>query len=337
MFSKSLGGIEQVFLDYTHALRMQNFNVIPVIHPKSQVKRYIDGKYHSIHNFSQFDLFAVSKIRRLVKEEQPKCIITHGNRAATLFRKAKTGVPIIAVCHNYKYKALIGCDAIIAITCDLKNYLIKAGQESSTIYIVPNMIHISEQDYYSAPTMHNPPIIGAIGRFVKKKGFDVFIKALHELKSRGLSFNAVIAGDGVERNYLQRLANNLGLQKELQFIGWVEDKEQFFNDIDIFCLPSNHEPFGLVLLEAMKYCKPVITTNTEGPSEIIDESSALITPVGDYKLMASAIERLLSEQELIKNLSVTAFKKVQNYSVLNVSRQLKRVIEVVCFNKILSQ
>ena len=335
MFSKSLGGIEQVFIDYCQAFVMQNFSVVSIVHPKARVKSELTSSYLEVSNFSQYDLFAVNKLRKIIEYEQPRFIITHGNRATSLMRKAAKNVSIIAVCHNYKYKSLIGSDYIIAITNDLKNHLIKAGQPESTIYVVPNMIHIPQDITYTKLKFHKPPIIGAMARFVKKKGLEVFIKALFELKKRNVDFVAKIAGSGEGKARLENLVKRLGLEDKVKFIGWVDDKEEFYHSIDVFCLPSNHEPFGLVLLEAMKYGKAIITTNTEGPSEIVDNSTAVITSIGDYVSLSYAIEKLIKDRVFANKLSKAAFESVQNYSILNISRQLKRVLETVCFNKII--
>ena len=53
------------------------------------------------------------------------------------------------------------------------------------------------------------------------------------------------------------------------FPGWVDDKPAFFAGIDVFCLPSHHEPFGIVLIEAMAQAMPIVATDSEGPSEIL--------------------------------------------------------------------
>ncbi len=335
MFSKGLGGIEQVFLDYNHALNIHHHQVVPIIHPKAPIKNKIYGHFLSVFNFNKFDPFAIYKLRKIIKAEQPKCIITHGNRATSLMRKASLNTPVIAVCHNYKFASLIGSDAIIAITKDLKKLLIEAGQPKDSVYHVPNMIMTPDDLAYSKPNYRHPPVIGFLGRFVKKKGLDIFIEALSILKRQNIEFRDIISGNGEKQESLITAINQAGLEQSIKLVGWVEDKKTFFDSIDMFCLPSHHEPFGLVLLEAFKHSTPVVATKSEGPSEIAKhEENILFSPIGNTDKLASNLARLLSDEKLAKKLSGSGYKTVQNYSPWLIGRKLQLVVEEVIFKTI---
>jgi glycosyltransferase involved in cell wall biosynthesis len=158
----------------------------------------------------------------------------------------------------------------------------------------------------------NPPVIGAMGRFVAKKGFDVFIAALGRLRSQGAAFRAVLAGDGPERLALRRLADQHGLQDVLTFPGWVDDKPTFFAGIDVFCLPSLHEPFGIVLIEAMAQGLPIVATDSEGPSEILhDGIDGVLVPRGDAERLAEALDGLIADQQHANRLGANAHRHAQ--------------------------
>lgn len=338
MFSKGLGGIEQVFLDYNHALNIHHHQVVPIIHPKSPIKNKIYGHFISVFNFNKFDPFAIYKLRKIIKAEQPKCIITQGNRATSLIRKATSDIPVVAVCHNYKFAPLIGSDAIIAITKDIKKSLIEAGQPKESIYHVPNMIMTPEDLPYIKPEYNKTPVIGFLGRFVKKKGLDIFIKALSILQKQQINFEAIIAGDGEDKEMLIRYINELKLENKIKLIGWVDNKKKFFESIDVFCLPSHHEPFGLVLLEAFKHSKPVVATKSEGPSEIAKhDENILFSPVGNAEKLAANLIKLIADQELGIKLSGNGYKTVQNYSPWLIGRKLQIALEEVIFKKINQQ
>lgn len=335
MLSKGLGGIEQVFLDYNHALNLHHNQVIPVIHPKSSIRNKIYGYYESIFNFNKYDPFAIYKIKKLIQKEKPSCIITHGNRATTLVRKATKSVPVIAVAHNYKYKSLLKADAIITITKDLKRKIIAAGKNKDDVYHVPNFIQMPESIEYTKPEFRKTVVLGFMGRFVQKKGVDVLIRACKILYEKNINFKLLIAGDGEEFDNIKKLVADLKLQNKIEFLGWVSNKEEFFNQIDIFCLPSYHEPFGLVLLEAFMYSTPVVATKSEGPSEIgADNKNILFSPVGDYEKFASNIERLISGDELPEMIAKEGFERVQAYTAWSVSRKLHLVLEEVLFKKL---
>lgn len=335
MFSKGLGGIEQVFLDYTQALKLGRHDVLPVIHPSASVSNKIKDKFASVRNFGKFDLIAVHKLRKLIENESPQCIISHGNRATTLMRKATNAVPIISVCHNYKFKPLIGSDAIITITDHLKEEVVKFGQNRDRVFHVPNFIQLPENASYIEPKYNKPPVIGYLGRLVHKKGVDVLIKALAELKQKGVDFKCLIAGDGEEKAKLTKLVSKEKLDDKIEFIGWVENKQKFFKDIDILSVPSRHEPFGIVLLESFLNSKPMVVTKSEGPLEIIDDGKdGLFCEIDDVESLSMMLEKLIVDPKLAKKLSKAGFQKVQYYSAFETSRKLSRIIEKVIYKKL---
>jgi len=335
MFSKGLGGIEQVFLDYTQALKLGKHEVLPVMHPAANVVSKVSGRYASVKNFGKFDVFAVHKLRKLIEVENPQCIITHGNRATALMRMATKAVPIIAVCHNYKFKPLIGSSAIITITEHLKNEVEKAGQAKGSVFHVPNFIQLPEDAKYIKPQYRKVPVIGYIGRLVHKKGVDVLINSLLKIKESGEKFKCVIAGDGEERSKLEKLTAKLGLQNEVNFMGWAEDKKEFFKSIDILCVPSRHEPFGIVLLEAFLHSTPMVVTKSEGPMEIIkDGKDGLLCDIDDVESLAKCTIKLLKDVKLAEKISRAGFKKVQYYSAFETSRKLNLVIEKVVYKSL---
>lgn len=341
MFSKGLGGIEQVFLDYTQALKLGKHEVLPVVHPAASVVERIGHRYAAVKNLGQYDIFAVNKLRRLIEQESPHCIITHGNRATTLMRKAvkKIGkaVPIIAVCHNYKYKPLIGSSAIITITDHLKSEVQDAGQGKNCVFHVPNFIQLPENAEFKAPSYGKPPVIGYMGRLVLKKGVDVLIKALAEIRDTGEKFKCKIAGDGEERGNLEQLVDDLDMQEYVEFIGWVDDKAKFFEDIDVFCVPSRHEPFGIVLLEAFLHSAPIVVTKSEGPLEIIEDGKdGLLCEIDDPNTLAIQITKLLHDRKLAEKIARNGFRKVQKYSAFETARKLNLVVEKVVYQGLCS-
>lgn len=333
MFSKVNGGLEQVFLNYIPALEQQGNRVIPVIHPKAEIhKDCAHENLRTVHNFNQYDFFAIHKLKKLIKKEQADCIITHSYRAAYLFKKTKVRVPKIAVCHvqgHYNF----GSDAIIAITEPMRQDIIKSGFPAEKVFTVPNMIRAPAHLTYKAPRHKKVPTIGVCARFVSMKGIDVFLAALAELKSTGQQFRAEIAGDGPQRAMYTQLISEYKLEQQVTLLGWVNERDKFYSNLDIFCLPSRIEAFGLVILEAMMHSLPVVLTDLPGPREVIaDSGSALFSPAEDFMGLANNLAAVMNDKHLANTLSLNAFNRGQNYSVSNVSPVLHNVIEKVCAN-----
>ena len=331
MFSKVNGGLEQSFLNYTPALTMQGNQVIQVIHPESEIKDSCPkGQLILVHNYNQYDPFAIRKLRKLIQSEEPQAIITHSYRAAYLFKKTKTKVPRIAVCH-VRSQYDFGADAIIALTDSMRNDIIQAGHPEHTVFTVPNMISIPEGLNYHPPKPSEIPVIGACARFSDIKGIDVFIEALALLKKRNIAFKANIAGDGKEKERYINLIQHHQLQQEITLLGWINDKQAFYNGIDLFCLPSREESFGLVILESMMHSVPMVLTELSGPLEIMGNTeSALLVPPSDPVSMANALERLIKDNALAKLVSLNAFERVHYYSNQNIGPILQNVLNTIC-------
>ncbi len=332
MFSKVNGGLEQVFLNYIPTLENQGNQVIPVLHPKAEIITSCPQKnLRTIHNFNQHDFLAVYRLRKLIQKERPDCIITHSYRAAYLFKKTRTKVPKIAVCHvqgHYNF----GSDAIIAITEQMRQDIISAGVSAQKVFTVPNMLANTQPLAYKEPLLNQPPVIGACARFVSIKGIDVFLAALSELKKRAIPFKAKIAGDGPEKEYYQKIIKTYQIENEVQLLGWVTERDSFYNELDLFCLPSRKEAFGLVILEAMRHSLPLILTDLSGPREIIANSdSALFSPSENPIAMADNLEQLIKNNELRKHLSLNSFERSQKYSISSVGPLLNDVLEKICY------
>jgi glycosyltransferase involved in cell wall biosynthesis len=330
MFSKSNGGLEQTFLNYIPTLQAAGHEVISIIHPWAQIKNSCpQDNLIKVFNFNQFDVLAIYKLRKLIKKYRPDCIITHSHRAAYLFSKTYTKVPKIAVCHvqgNYKF----GSDAVIAITEAMRQDIIASGVSANKVFTVPNMLNVPGLLEYSPPGETKIPVIGVCARFSPIKGVDIFIHALAELKKRQVLFKAKIAGDGPEKENYIELIKTYGLQDDVSLLGWIEDKSNFYQAIDIFCVPSREEAFGLVILEAMLYSLPMVVSQLPGPIEIIGQSQcALFFEANDVIKMADALQSLIKDKNLAKLLASNAYEHVQHYSSQKIAKVLDTVLQTV--------
>lgn len=334
MFAKGGGGIEQAFVDYCEGLRDLGREVIAVTAPNAWANSELDRlniENHSIGNMGEWDLIAAHRLRKLLDELNVDVVIAHANRAFGLSRKAIKGtMPLVGVVQNYSTSRYNQADAVFTTTHDLISTLVAQGIPQDRVYHIPNMVKCLELPHRNP--RNNPPVIGAVGRFVAKKGFDVYIDALKILKNNGISFKAVLGGSGEEEGKLKARAAAAGLEEGLTFIGWVKDKKEFYTNIDIFCLPSLHEPFGIVLLEAFTYGAAVVATDSEGPRDIITPNhDALIVPKGNAEELAKALEILIKNVTESDRLAANAFAKTKTkYSQEVVCAQIVVAVETIC-------
>jgi len=175
---------------------------------------------------------------------------------------------------------------------------------------------------------HGTPTIGMLARLEFTKGGDVFLKALSWLAEQGTVFKAHIAGNGPEYNNLLTLAKNLKLNDKVDFLGWIDDKSNFFKNIDVLCVPSRSESFGLVMLESFIHHVPVIASDVSGPREIIDDRvDGILFPSEDYIKLGQNLQLVLSDHKFRLKLISNAVNKVKLYYSANVSRLLISLIE----------
>lgn len=327
MMSRELGGIQQAYIDYSEALLAQNHEVINIASAKAQINSKLSPNY-TLLNLAPWCFLSKIYLSILIKKYRPDIIICHGNRAINFACGSirPNNTKIIGVSHNYSFKKLKKCDFIITLSQALRENLIKNNISQDKLFNLPNMVRVEKP--YTPVSFRDPITIGALGRFVKKKGFAYLIESIKLLKESGCNIKLVIGGDGQEQKQLSQLVNNLGLNKEVSFAGWIDDKDAFFNQIDIFCLPSVSEPFGIILLEAIERSKPVVATNSGGPSEIIrHKQDGFIANTNSVEDLAKYLHILINNEKLANKMSQSAYNRLKtNYNINIVAKQLSEII-----------
>jgi len=158
----------------------------------------------------------------------------------------------------------------------------------------------------------------SVGRLVARKGFDIGIKALAELKNRGQKARLVIVGDGPERKRLEKLAAELDLAEAVVFAGAAAADElaALYSACDVLVmtpksLGADVEGFGIVYLEANLFGKPAIGSRSGGvPEAVLHEETGLLVQPGDALELAEAVQRLASDPALKERLGANGRRRV---------------------------
>jgi glycosyltransferase involved in cell wall biosynthesis len=154
-----------------------------------------------------------------------------------------------------------------------------------------------------------------VGRLAGEKRVDVLIEALRRLSTKRSDIGLVIVGGGPERERLERLAQGMPY---VYFAGFQDksDLPKYFAVADIFVLPSECEPWGLVVNEAMASGLPVIATRKVGAARdlIVEGENGYLVPENDHVALASAIDRSCDSEQRLLLLGEKAWGTVQSWN-----------------------
>lgn len=191
-------------------------------------------------------------------------------------------------------------DIVIAISNFARSQLMALVDDDhwSKIHIVHCGV---DPDVFSParPRDHGGPLrVLNISRLTPPKGNAVLLQAIAELRDRGVDAQAVIVGDGVCREALERSAMTLGIGDRVRFLGAVGQDviPAQLAEADVFCLPSFAEGVPVVLMEAMAMGVPVVATAIMGVPELVDHgTSGLLVSPGRADEVADALAELAGD------------------------------------------
>ncbi|HHV71637.1 MAG TPA: glycosyltransferase family 4 protein, partial [Clostridia bacterium] len=197
-------------------------------------------------------------------------------------------------------KVITKADKVIYVSSYLKDFAYKELGTAGNWTIIFNGIA------YPPPPVEvakkEELVILSVANLIPRKGLDILIKAF-SLVSKNSPSRAVlrIVGDGPERKKLQQLAEELELKEQVVLLGRKNHAEvnREMANCDIFCLPSWHEGFGVVYLEAMAYGKPVIGCKNQGINDlVVDGINGFLVGEGDVLGLANCLRELMINSDL---------------------------------------
>ena len=231
-------------------------------------------------------------------------------------------------------------DKIVAISSAVKNDLIKRYKTPlDKIAVIYNGLEIERfiDKEPAEPTKRVIPgalIIGTLGRLEPQKGQSVLIEAGSKIDLP--NWSCLIAGTGSLEKKLASKINELGLSQKIKLIGSISDPSRFLKGLDIFVLPSLWEGLGIVLLEAGLSGRPIIASDVDGITEIIDETTGWLTPAGDSGELARRITWLGNnlDSSVVREKSERLKEKIIcHFSIKTVARQYSDLYQVLLKQK----
>ncbi len=197
--------------------------------------------------------------------------------------------------------ALRSCDAVIAVSRNLKERAVQLGADRAKVHIVYNGVDTNlfcpgsrEEAARHVGLTSTDPLILFVGNLAPVKGLDVFLDSLATLKRDDRRFQCVLVGEGPLRASLESRIESLGLRGQVRLAGAMPPAQlpHWYRAADLFVLPSRSEGVPNVLLEAMACGTPCIASHVGGIPEIAPAQS--LVPAGDSSALASSIARALA-------------------------------------------
>lgn len=301
-----------------------------------EVRSALGGVVKAIHVLrlerspaSPRNLLGYGDMRRLLKENHYDIIWTNEPVMGVVTRLAankyrKTGTKVVYMCHGFHFfkgasKAnwLVFypierfmsrmCDMIVTINredearaktfhCPRVEYIHGIGVNTERLHSRNAQSDIRPELNLAAEDF----LVLSVGELNENKNHQVILRALAQLRDPRIHY--ILCGKGALREYLEGLAKELGLEKNVHFLGYRRDVVDICNQADVFVFPSRREGLGLASLEAMYCGLPVIASDGRGIRDYTFEGkSGFLRNCQDAAGFAEAIQTLKDNSELREN------------------------------------
>lgn len=340
----AVGGAEKLLLDICRKLDKDDFDISVVVlqedNPLQSAFEAAGVDLFFLHKKNKFDFDVVRRLTRLFEQERPDIVHTHlfgadfwGGIAAK-----KAGVKkLVSTKHDVLdegfLKSKLGrktrqkIDKVIAISKATKEFLIEDEKvDPDKIQIIYNGIDVNKFYQPESEILRTDKLlIGSVGRLNKEKGYKHLIRACRFLKKR--NWKIILVGDGPLRKDLEAQTRFLGVEDNVRFSGMVQDVRSYYDEFEVFVLPSVSEGLSLSILEAALAGKFVIATNVGGIPEIItDQETGLLFKPKSIEQLLDRLEWVLNHKNEARRMARALQRKVlENFDINKIIEQYEQM------------
>jgi glycosyltransferase involved in cell wall biosynthesis len=309
-----------------------------------------DAPLYNVSMTSRADFSPVRRLTAIVRSEGYRIIHSHTARSAIIGAAVswRTGVPMVHHVHSlttcdttHRFRNWVNCrverivlrraKAIIAVSEAVGRYVREQG---FGVHVVPNGVP-ARKAVHSREASKCDWTIGMIALFRPRKGLEVLLEAIAELRTRGLPVRLRAVGSFETADYerqIKRLASQLLLDSAIDWTGFARDIDAEMAHMDLFVLPSLFgEGLPMVVLEAMSAGLPVVASAVSGvPEAIRDGAEGLLVEPSRPAALANAIGRFVSGDVSWQSLSSAALlRHAERFSDVRMASEVARVYDGV--------
>jgi len=333
----TIGGTQQVIKHIVTGIDATRFHsdIVCLDDVIGDVGESIDASNVQLHKLSRrpgFDVALIGELRKLAKSQNIDVVHCHQYTPyvygvlACLF----TGIPVIFTEHGRFFPDLgswkrrlvnpllaLATHTFVSISAATRQALITVERfPAARISVIYNGIFginpdkdAVEQASKEISFTREHFVFGTVSRLVPVKNQALAVNAFAKVHKIFPQTRLIFVGDGPERDSLESLVAEHGLQQAVVFSGFKQDPEPYFGVIDAFFLCSLSEGTSMTLLEALSARLPCLVTAVGGNPEIIThEESGLVVPSDDVDALAKSMQRLVDDPDLLARLSSAGYE-----------------------------
>jgi glycosyltransferase involved in cell wall biosynthesis len=234
-------------------------------------------------------------------------------------------------------------NGLITNTFAGKKYLIKClhAEEKKVFsepFEVPEKLALTKENpnfIFSCPKLKSP-IFLYVGQVSRRKGVFLLIEACLKLKENGYDrYSLIIAGDGPDKKELENVIQKENITKNVIFAGWVNYNQlgYYYTKCDVFVLPTLEDTWGMVVLEAMLFGKPIMCSVFAGVKEVVKEGlNGYTFDPFDTGRLAKLMEKFIKNRSLTERMGYRSEEIISPYTPKTAAIHLESVLKKVCSN-----
>jgi|GEM_PF-883929 len=354
----AVGGAELHLLTLVkHLNRLGVENVVICLRDKDRDGRPLTPDFEqnnvkviNVRAYSRWNATFPIKVYNAVRKEKPDVVHTHLPRPhlAGYFAKFMSpSTPWVASVHNVYGNSWSGDwtlplfsvvwkkpDRVIAISRAVKDWLVESrgipAEKISVVYYGIDQSTFANGNGHGAGSevANGQVVIGSIGRLEHRKGHDILIRAMPEVVAKVGNAKLLIAGHDPWQyaGTLNSIIKELGLEENVELVGFQSDVPAFLNSLDIFAFASRAEGFGQVLAEAMASGKPVVASDISPINEVIKDGETGLLAEPNAEDFARKLVTVAMDREAMHRMGKAGIERVK--TVFEPGRMARETLDI---------
>lgn len=275
------------------------------------------------------DPIGTLRFLRWIRKSRFQIVHLHrGGRVARYLIRLFSNARLIVHLHTTFAESGPNSDVASAVRCAERIITVSQAHARQIAKLDPVVLYAGievPEPYDNHRAARRTIVVGTAARLVNIKAIPDLLHAMALLKPAFPDVELQVAGDGPDRQDLEKQASNLGLS--VRFLGWQKDLASVMRNWDIFAMPSLEEGLPMVALEAMAAGLPVVTTNVGGIPELVEEGkTGWLVPPSDPAALSARLQLLIADPERRRAMGTAGRERARkHFSAARTAAQLDKI------------